>query len=141
MRFLLDTNVVSELRKGVRCDHNVAAWFAGLDADDLYLSVLVIGEIRQGIERIRRRDARSARSLEVWLSRLVSTNEERILAVDRPVAEEWGRMGAAGPLPAIDGLMAATAAVNGLALATRNVKDVARTGVRAINPFVVRPPA
>lgn len=135
MRFLLDTNVVSELRKGARADRKVVAWFEGLDADDLYLSVLVVGEIRRGIERIRRRDPKSAEALDRWLSSLSAGFEDRILPVDRRVAEEWGRMNVPDPLPVLDALMAATAKVHGLVLATRNVKDVVSAGVRTLNPF------
>ena len=140
MKVLIDTNVVSELRKGARCDRNVAAWFAALP-DDVYLSALVIGEIRQGIERIRRRDAKAARSLDAWLRKLVATHDERILPVDRRVAEEWGRMNVPNPVPVVDGLMAATAKVYDLILATRNVKDISGTGARVVNPFEEPPNA
>ncbi len=135
MKFLLDTNVVSELRKGPRADRKVAAWFAGLESGELFLSVLVVGEIRRGIERIRRRDPKSAQSLDRWLAGLAEGFEDRILPVDRRVAEEWGRMNVPDPLPVLDALMAATAKVHGLVLATRNVKDVASTGVKIVNPF------
>ena len=117
-------------------DRNVVAWFESLDADDLYLSVLVVGEIRRGIERIRRRDPKSAQALDRWLSALSAGFEDRILPVDRSVAEEWGRTNVPDPLPVLDALMAATAKVHGLVLATRNVKDVGSTGVRTLNPFV-----
>ncbi|HEY3348238.1 MAG TPA: type II toxin-antitoxin system VapC family toxin [Thermoanaerobaculia bacterium] len=137
MRFLLDTNVVSELRKGVRADRNVVTWFESLNADDLYLSVLVVGEIRRGIERIRRRDPKSVQALDRWLSALSAGFEDRILPVDRPVAEEWGRMNVPDPLPVLDALLAATAKVHDLVLATRNVKVVSSTGVRTLNPFSV----
>jgi predicted nucleic acid-binding protein len=133
--FLLDTNVVSELRKGARADAGVAAWFAAAASDELYLSVLVIGEIRRGIERVRRRDAAAAASLERWLTRLGSDHEDRILPVDRAVAEAWGRLDAAGSLPTVDGLLAATAEVHGLTLVTRNTRDFARTGVPCLDPF------
>ncbi len=135
MSYLLDTNVLSELRKGRRCDPAVAAWYSGLAEDDIYLSVLVVGEIRQGIERIRRRDAASARAIDRWLATVVSAHGDRILPVDREIAEEWGRIAAPRPLAAIDGLLAATAKVRGLTLATRNVRDVARTGVACLDPF------
>lgn len=135
MKLLLDTNVVSELRKGSRTDRNVAKWFAGLESGDLFLSVLVVGEIRRGIERIRRRDPKSAQTLDRWLQGLAEGFEDRILAVDRRIAEEWGRMNVPNPLPVLDALMAATAKVHGLVLATRNVKDVASTGVKTVNPF------
>jgi predicted nucleic acid-binding protein len=133
--FLLDTNVVSELRKRERCDKGVAAWMASVDSESLFLSVLVLGEIRRGIERIRRRDAAAAEALEHWLHRLVAGHAEQILPVDRAVAETWGRLDAAGSLPTVDGLLAATALVHGLTLVSRNLRDFARTGVDCLNPF------
>ena len=135
MSYLIDTNVISELRKGARADRRVADWFAGLAEDDLYLSVLTIGEIRTGIERIRRRDRRAAASLERWLHEVLEAHRDRILPVDEAVAEEWGRLNVPDPLPVVDGLLAATATVHGLVLATRNVKDLRRTGVQLLNPF------
>ena len=135
MSFLIDTNVISELRKGERADRRVAEWFAGLDEEDIFLSVLTVGEIRTGVERIRRRDARAAVSLERWLSELVDSHTERILAVDLPIVEAWGRLNVPDRLPVVDGLLAATAMVHGLVLATRNVRDLRRTGVRLVNPF------
>ena len=138
MSFLLDTNVVSELRKASKCDPSVARWFTGVSEDEVFLSTLTIGEIRKGIESIRRRDPDSAEALDRWLRELVDENLERILGVDLRVAEEWGRMNVPDRLPVIDGLLAATARVHDLTLATRNVKDVARTGIRCINPFEVQ---
>ena len=135
MSFLVDTNVISELRKGPRSHPRVARWFASLSDDEIFLSVLVVGEIRRGIERIRGRDAKAARSLDVWLNRLVSAYADRILPVDREVAEEWGRTGVPRPVPVVDGLIAATAKVHGLTLATRNTRDVASTGVAVVNPW------
>jgi predicted nucleic acid-binding protein len=133
--FLIDTNVISELRKADRCDARVARWFRSLDDDEIFLSVLTIGEIRRGIDNIQRRDARSAAALNRWLRGLVESFQNRILMVDRSVAEEWGRLSAPSPLPVIDGLLAATAKVHGLSLATRNTRHVVRTGVSCINPF------
>lgn len=135
MSFLLDTNVVSELRKRERCDAGVAAWMATADPDSLFLSILVIGEIRRGIERVRRRDLVTAEVLERWLNRLVETHADRILPVDRQVAEAWGRLDAAASLPTVDGLLAATALVRDFTLVTRNVRDFARTGVDCLDPF------
>ena len=135
MAYLLDTNVISELRKGRKANADLRAWFDKLDPEDLYLSVLTIGEIRRGIESIRRRDHRSAMTLEVWLSRVVEDHAGRILAVDQDVAAVWGVLNVPDPLPAIDGLLAATAKVNGLTLATRNTRDVERCGVSTFNPF------
>ncbi len=135
MSFLLDTNIVSELRKRQRCDPGVAVWFAGVDDEEVHLSVLVIGELRQGVERLRDRDPRGAGALDRWLSGLVLAHGDRILEIDRSIAEEWGRLAARRTLPVVDGLLAATARVHGLTLVTRNVKHVAPTGVSCLNPF------
>lgn len=135
MSYLFDTNVVSELRKGARADSNVSAWFAELADEDIFLSVLTIGEIRRGIESVRRRDPDAAASLDSWLTRLSEAYEGRILPVDRSIADEWGRMNVPDPLPVIDGLLAATAKVLGLTLVTRNVADVRGTGADLLDPF------
>ncbi len=135
MSFLVDTNVISELRKGARARPGVRRWFESLDPDEVFLSVIVIGEIRRGIESIRRRDAGAASSLDRWLRRVVSSHEGRILPIDARTADEWGRLNVPDPIPVVDGLMAATAKVHGLTLATRNVRDVERTGVSLMNPF------
>ena len=135
MSLLLDTNVVSELRKGKRADGNLRSWFAGLPEHDIHLSVLVLGELRRGIEAIRGRDATQAVALERWLKELSAAHADRILPVDAPVAEQWGRLTATRPASVIDTLMAATALVHGLVLVTRNVKDVRWTGVSCLNPF------
>jgi predicted nucleic acid-binding protein len=132
--FLLDTNVVSEIRK--REPHpGVLGWFATVPARELFLSVLVIGEIRQGIERLARRDPVRAEVFEHWLKQLVALYEDRIVPVTTEVAEAWGRLNVPDPLPVVDGLLAATALVRGWTLVTRNTADVASTGVRALNPF------
>jgi len=135
VKFLLDTNVIAEIRKGSRANAHVRSWFAALDPDAILLSVVTIGEIRKGIENVRRRDAAAARALERWLRRVLRDHRDRILAVDLPVAEEWGRLNVPDPVPVIDGFLAATAKVHGLTLATRNVKDVARSGAEVVNPF------
>lgn len=139
MSYLLDTNVLSELRKGSRCNTHVAAWFAPVPDYEIYLSVLVIGEIRRGIERLRSRDPRAALMLEGWLTQVITGHRSRILAVDHAVAEEWGRMTAVRPLSTVDSLLAATAKVHGLTLVTRNVPDIAATGVAYLNPFEPTP--
>jgi len=134
MAFLLDTNVVSELRKATP-HPNVAAWHSRSRSAASYISALVVGEIRSGIERMRPRDPRQAENLERWLTRMVTSYQDRILAVSLDVAQEWGRLNAADPIPVVDGLMAATALVHRLTLVTRNVNDVGRTGVVVVNPF------
>lgn len=134
MSFLLDTNVWSELRKR-RADPRVAAWFAGVADEDIFLSVLVVGEIRRGVESIRRRDPDQAATLERWLMGLLRDCAERILPVTREVAEEWGRLTSRKAIPSIDGLLAATARVHGLTLVTRNVRQLAAVGVPLLDPF------
>ncbi len=135
MTFLLDTNVISELRKGPRANASVALWFESVREGEIYLSVLVVGELRRGIERVRARDPRQAGALETWLRQVLRSHGERVLPVDARVAEEWGRLTAIRSGSTIDTLMAATAQVFGLTLITRNVKDVAWTGVSYLNPF------
>ena len=135
MSYLLDTNVISELRKGERADPHVTAWFANLADEEIFLSVLTIGEIRRGIESVRRRDPDAATSLDSWLARLAEAHRDRILPVDRTIAEEWGRMSVPDPLPVVDGLLAATAKVLGMTLVTRNVADVKGAGVDLLDPF------
>jgi predicted nucleic acid-binding protein len=137
--YLIDTNIISEVRKGRRCDPNIAAWYRGIRDDELFLSVLVVGEIRQRIERLRPRNLRQARALEHWLEELLQSFGERILPVDEKVAQNWGRINASKVLPVIDSLLAATADAHGLTLATRNLKDIERSGVRCLNPFAPRP--
>lgn len=135
MSLLLDTNVVSELRKGPRADAKLLSWFGGVSDDEIHLSVLVLGELRRGVEAVRRRDATQAVALERWLRRLSSAHAERILPVDTLAAEEWGRLTATRPASVVDTLMAATARVHRLVLVTRNVRDVMWTGVPCLNPF------
>ena len=135
MSFLLDTDVISELRKRDRIDEGVEQWFSDVDDVEVFISVLTVGEIRRGIESIRRRDRERALALSRWLHGLVTQFESRLLSVDRNVAEEWGRLNAAATLPVVDGLLAATARVHGLTLVTRNTRDVSRTGVPCFNPF------
>lgn len=135
MTWLLDTNVVSELRKGARADPGVRAWVDAAEDSQLFISVLVLGEVRRGIESIRRRDAVAAMALAQWLARLTETFDDRILSVDAKVADRWGSLNVPDPMPTVDGLLAATALVHGLTLVTRNVRDVARAGVKTFNPF------
>lgn len=134
MTFLLDTNVVSELRKR-RADQQVRKWFAGVAGCELFLSVLVLGEIRQGIERLRQRDPVAADGLDGWLAELEQGYSDRVLPVTAAVADRWGRLNVPDPLPTVDGLLAATALVHGMVLVTRNVTDVKSTGVATLNPF------
>jgi hypothetical protein len=137
MSFLLDTNVVSELRKRSP-DPHVLAWYEGVQGAQLFLSVLTLGEIRIGVERARRKDPAQAIALDKWLTRLESSYGDRVVPVDSATADVWARLTAARPLPVIDGLLAATAAARNWTLVTRNTSDVERSGVRVLNPFAPR---
>jgi predicted nucleic acid-binding protein len=138
LSYLLDTNVVSEIRRR-RASAQVIEWFESTPADQLFLSVVVLGEVRRGIERLRGRDADQAAVLETWLGGLYDSFANRIISIDAEIAEEWGRISAPAPVPPEDGLMAATARVRNLVLVTRNVAHVARTGVRVLNPWEPSP--
>jgi hypothetical protein len=133
--YLLDTNIISELRGKERCHAKVRQWFSQVSAEQLFTSVLVIGELRKGIELIRQRDTTAAHHLETWLREVTERFSERILIVDYVDAAEWGNMGALRPLSVIDGLLAATAKVNELTLVIRNVKDIQHLEVNWLNPF------
>jgi predicted nucleic acid-binding protein len=135
--WLVDTNVISEVRKGSRCDPVVAAWWQGVEDRDLFLSVLTLGEIRRGIEAVRPRDPAKASALAAWFADVVDAFGTRVLGVDEAVAEAWGRISAMRSVPVVDALLAATAQVQGLVLVTRNTADVDGLGVRVLNPFDV----
>ncbi|MEO0603626.1 MAG: type II toxin-antitoxin system VapC family toxin [Myxococcota bacterium] len=134
MSWLLDTKVLSEIRKGTRGDPGVQRWSSGRD-DNAYISVLTLGELRRGVELKRRRDPTTAGHLDAWLNVLTTAFASRILPVDQRVADQWGRLGLPDRIPAIDGLLAATALVHRLTLVTRNVVDFAKTGVPVLDPF------
>ncbi len=135
MSFLIDTNIISEVRKGARCNPGVARWWADVAEGDLWLSTLILGEIRKGVELARRRDPDKAAVLEAWLGEVVAGFGDRLLPVDAAVSDEWGRISAIRPVPVIDALLAATAKAHGLTLVTRNEADVAGLGVQVLNPF------
>jgi len=139
--FLLDTNILSELRKAKRCDAGVRDWVEGIPPEELYVSMLVLGEIRQGVERIRMRDQAQARALEKWLQGLSTEFADCILPVDVLVADQWGRLGLQQPVPTLDALLAATALVHDLTVVSRDEEGFRRTGVRMINPFSKSKPA
>ena len=134
--YLIDTNIVSEVGKGIRCDIHVANWYSEVDESLLYISSLSLGEIRRGIELVRRRgDPAQANSLEIWLQTVKQQFSNRVLDVDSLIAETWGEVSALRPIPAVDGLLAATAKVHNLTLVTRNIQDVQGLGVNLLNPF------
>ncbi len=133
--FLLDTNVLSEIRKGSQADARVMRWWDQIEATQVYLSVLCLGEIRYGIELKRRNDMKQSDVLERWLQITISQFGDRILPVTEVVAEQWGRQSLDQRLPDADGLMAATATVHGLTMVTRNTKDFLRSEALVFNPW------
>jgi predicted nucleic acid-binding protein len=133
--FLLDTNVISELVRKMP-EPKVVQWIQDTDEELLYLSVLTMGEIREGITS--HPDAARRVKLEAWLSReLKQRFVGRILSLDENVADRWGVIigRAATPIPVIDGLLAATALEHNLTFVTRNTRDVSATGVPVFNPW------
>jgi hypothetical protein len=133
--YLLDTNVISEVRKRNPAP-GVTGWMSDTPAGELHVSVLTFGEIEQGIVRLRARgDLQQATSIERWLRGMEEAFADRALPITRSVSAEWGRRPADYPMPVIDSLIAATARAHGLTIATRNVKDFERAGVPVLNPF------
>ena len=132
---LLDTNVVSELRKRERCDENVTTWYASITDGDLFLSVLTLGEIRKGIVLVRDRDPGQAEALENWLTFVKQNYEGRILPIDADISDAWGQMHYVRNVPVVDGLLAATAKVHNLTLVTRNIQHMRGLGASLLDPF------
>ena len=135
MNFLIDTNVISEIQKGSKADSGVNKWFSEISSDQIFLSVLVLGEIKQGVERLRRRDPSQAAILENRINSIIKSMGGRILPVTINIALRWAANNVPDRLPVIDGLLAATALEHDLVFVTRNTRDVERTGVRVLNPF------
>ena len=134
--FLLDTNVISELRKRERCTPKVNAWAQRTEPNQNFLSVLVIGELRRGAILKRRSDRTAADLLEQWIARLTHLYGDRILPITLEIAQEWGRLSALRPIPPEDGLLAATANVHRLTFVTRKTRNVQGFGVAILNPWV-----
>ena len=137
MRFLLDTCVLAEVRKP-QCDPDVKAALRSTDDRDLFVSVITIGEIEKGISLLA--DGQKKDALEKWLSGLSERFGDRILAVDRETASIWGKITARGHVagsvvPALDGLIAATALRHGLCVMTRNTRHFETSGVPVTNPW------
>ena len=135
MSFLLDTNVLSEVQKGEQCEEVVKLWWDATDLKEVYLSVMVPGEIQRGIEKLSRKNPPRARLFESWLHLVMDEFQGRILKVDLETARIWGKMTSKRTLPLVDTLLAATAMAHDLILVTRNLKDIRDTGVRYLNPF------
>lgn len=135
--YLVDTNVISEARKGKLANPGVQTFFKITDPADIYLAVQTIGEIRRGLENIRhRRDIPQAKKLEKWLDLLGTDYADRILNFDETCAQVWGRLMSPHPQHPIDKQIAAIALIHDLTVVTRNVDDFRGTGVGLNNPFV-----
>jgi hypothetical protein len=138
--FLLDTVVLSELRKPSRQrNHNLVRWIGEVPSSDMFISVVTIGEIERGIERQRQTDQEFSQRLASWLEVVLRTYEDRILVVNVAVARQWGRLSQRIGNKGLDLAIAATALEHGLVVATRNVTDFEPAGVSVLNPF--EPPA
>jgi predicted nucleic acid-binding protein len=136
--YLLDTNVISEIRKADEANPGVRTFFAGQgrDSADLYLSVVTVGELRQGVERIRHRgEDAQAKRLERWLKEVTTTYADSILSFDEETAQVWGRLRVPNPENSLDKQIAATALIHDLTVVTRNTSHYESTGVRLFDPF------
>jgi toxin FitB len=133
--YLLDTSVISELRKKERCHPGVRQWAGGVPPNQDFLSVIVIGELTRGAALKRRSDPKAAEALVAWIGRLTQLYDERILPVTLAIAQEWGRLDAVRPLSPEDGLLAATAHVHRLTLVSRNVRHFEGVGISLLNPW------
>ena len=136
MTFLADTNVLSELRKRGRADERVRAWTAAYGWTAIHTSWIAIAEMKRGAALIARRDPVQAASLENWISEVLDHLGDRVFPVERSVAEAWAYLMVPNTRPTMDTLIAATALVHGLTLATRNVRDFAGSGISVIDPWV-----
>ena len=135
MPFLLNTNILSELRKGVRCDPNVSHWAAKESTQAHYISVLSLGEIGKGIKLLRKKLPEKCAPLKNWLEKLHSHYAHCTISITAEISERWGELSSIRSLPVIDSLIAATALEFGLTLVTRNAKDFDGLGISIVKPF------
>lgn len=136
--YLIDTHIISEVRKRVRANKGVMQFFreAIKTHADVYISVVTVGELRRGVELIRHRgDTRQATHLEKWLEQLLTEYRDAVLDIDQEIAQLWGRLRAPYPEHALDKLIAATALIYDLTVVIRNERDFVTTGVRVLNPY------
>jgi toxin FitB len=135
MNMLVDINVVWELKRGRHAHPRVVAWFSNIPGERVFTSVIVLGEVRRGIELVARRDKRQAELLERWYASIREHLANRVLAVDEPVMMIWSKISVPHMLPAYDGLIAATALAHGMTVVTRNALDYQRAAVDVIDPW------
>jgi toxin FitB len=135
VNFLLDTNVLSELRKRERGDPRVLRWTRSVGWGALHTSWIAIAELKRGAVLARRHDQAQGRALDTWIAEVLARMPDRILPVDGPVAEIWANLMVPDPRPPMDALLAATALVHALTLVTRNTRDFAGTGIELLDPW------
>jgi predicted nucleic acid-binding protein len=136
--YLIDTNVISEIRRGTSANKGVRKFFKQVikDQSPLHLSALTMGELRRGTEAVRHRgDAPQAAMLEAWIGTILEDYAMDVISIDDDVAQLWGRLRVPNPENGIDKLIAATALMHDLTVVTRNIKDFEKTGVKLLNPF------
>jgi len=136
--YLIDTNIISEIRKGRKADVGVQAFFEDVVSNNktIYLSVITVGELRRGIEKIRyRNDTKQADRLEVWLGEILSIYNNNILNFDKEAAQVWGHLRVPHHEHLLDKQIAAIALTNDLTVVTRNLNDFESSGVKLLNPF------
>jgi predicted nucleic acid-binding protein len=132
-RYLLDTNVISELQKP-RPNGAVVSWLRDLRDEEIFLSAVTLGELQAGVERLRKQDSAKADEIEAWMDQIADSYQ--ILPMDTQAFREWGRLNHGMPEHLIEDVMiAATAKTHGLIVATRNERDFAQLDVKMINPF------
>lgn len=137
--YLVDTNVISEVRKRSKANQGVRAFFKRAIEDDMpmFISVITVGELRRGVDLIRYRgDVRQAGQLEKWLGALLMEYRDHVLDLNQDTAQLWGRLRVPHPENAVDKQIAATALIHDLTVVTRNHKDFIKTGARVLNPFL-----
>lgn len=136
--YLIDTNIISEMRKGKKADAGVQAFFENVVSNNIttYLSVITVGELRRGIEKIRyRNDAKQADMLEAWLGKILSSYSSNILNFHKEAAQVWGYLRVPHHEHILDKQIAAIALTNNLTVVTRNLNDFESSGVKLLNPF------
>lgn len=134
MKYLLDTNVVSEIQKK-KSNSQVAAWLSIIHSSQLYLSCITIGEIRKGISKLAKKDKIASLKLEKWLERIIIDYNERILNIDKEICEEWGELMSIDSTNVIDALIAAQAKQSNMILVTRNIKHYNMFNIKIFDPF------
>jgi toxin FitB len=132
---LLDTNILSKLRKGPQANERARAWDSRIDPNERFISVMCIAELMKGAALLSRKDINSGAALERWIGGVVTEFERRILPVDLVVSSVWARLMAQRSRPPVDTLIAATAIAHGCTLVTRNVSDFEGTGTALLDPW------